>query len=88
LRTLVPAASMLLIACGQDFGRAPSIEYYRSHPAEWERAVWVCTNEPATLEHTPACVTALEALRTHKGLRIRPERQLAALPPALPASDR
>jgi hypothetical protein len=51
-------------SCTQDAeGPVQSVAYYRSHPAEWERRVWVCTNEPGNLEHTPECTNALLALQ-------------------------
>lgn len=50
-------------ACTQDEGSITSVAYYRSHPREWERAVWVCTNDGNALEHTLGCANALQALR-------------------------
>jgi hypothetical protein len=61
---LAVAGILVAVACTQE-GEGPvqSVAYYRSHPAEWERRVWVCTNEPGTLEHTPECANALLALQ-------------------------
>jgi hypothetical protein len=56
-------AILVAVACTPEAeGPVQSVAYYRSHPAEWERRVWVCTNEPGTLEHTPECAHALLAL--------------------------
>lgn len=60
IRSLAFAGYGLVAACGED--AAPSVDYYRRHPAQWEREVWICTNEPAIHEHIRACASALEAL--------------------------
>ena len=45
---LAVAGILVAVACTQEAeGPVQSVAYYRSHPAEWERRVWVCTNEPA-----------------------------------------
>jgi hypothetical protein len=60
---LAVAGILVAVACTPETeGPVQSVAYYRSHPAEWERRVWVCTNEPGTLEHTPECAHALLAL--------------------------
>ena len=60
---LAVAGILVAVACTQDAeGPIQSVAYYRNHPAEWERRVWVCTNEPGNLEHTPECAIALLAL--------------------------
>jgi hypothetical protein len=61
---LAVAGILAEVACTQE-SESPvqSVAYYRSHPAEWERRVWVCTNEPGNLEHAPECASALLALR-------------------------
>jgi hypothetical protein len=57
-------AILVAVACTQEAeGPVQSVAYYRNHPAEWERRVWLCTNEPGNLEHTPECANALLALR-------------------------
>jgi hypothetical protein len=58
-------AAILIAAARTQDAEVPvqSVAYYRSHPAQWERRVWVCTNEPGTLEHTPECANALLALQ-------------------------
>ena len=57
------AGILAAVACTQDAeGPVQSVVYYRSHPAEWERRVWVCTNESGNLEHRPECKNALLAL--------------------------
>jgi hypothetical protein len=57
------AGILAAVACTQDAeGPVQSVAYYRSHPAEWERRVWVCTNVPTSLQYTPECANALLAL--------------------------
>jgi hypothetical protein len=61
---LAVAGILLAVAWTQEAeGPVQSVAYYRSHPAEWERRVWVCTNEPGDFEYTPECAHALLALR-------------------------
>lgn len=61
---LALAVTLVATACSHETeGPVRGVAHYHSHPAEWERRVWVCTNERATLEHTPYCANALLALR-------------------------
>ena len=68
---LAVAGVLVAVAWTQEAeGPVQSVAYYWSHPAEWERRVWVCTNEPGTLEHTPECANALLALRRATSLSV------------------
>jgi hypothetical protein len=91
IRALALAAPALVAACGQSPASAPSLEYYRTHPAEWERAIWLCTNEPPTLEDSHACVIALQLLRSTAqatGAASAGDRRVAALGRAVRDADR
>jgi hypothetical protein len=62
---LALTGSLLAVACTRKTeSPVQDVAYFRNHPAEWEQRVWVCTNDPGTLEHTPECATALLALRS------------------------
>jgi hypothetical protein len=61
---LAVAGILVAVACAPEAeGPVQSVAYYRSHRAEWERRVWVCTNETGALAYTPECANALLALR-------------------------
>jgi hypothetical protein len=59
---LALAGGVVAAACSKEELPSGSVAYYRSHPAEWERALWVCTNDGSTLEHTIGCANALRLL--------------------------
>lgn len=56
------ASGFLVAACTAGEGPSGSVAYYRTHPAEWERAVWICTNDGSEFVSTIGCANALALL--------------------------
>ena len=59
---LALANAVFLAACTGKDCPSGSVAYYRTHPAEWERAVWVCTNDDSAFVSTIGCVNVLAVL--------------------------
>ena len=58
----VLAGGFLMAACTAGEGPSGRVAYYRTHPAEWERAVWICTNHGSAFVSTIGCANALALL--------------------------
>ncbi|MFH6974970.1 EexN family lipoprotein [Neisseria sp. 23W00296] len=55
---LSATALLLLAACGE---KAHDVQWYLDHPQELDAQLDKCSNDPAKLRDTPACINAREA---------------------------
>ncbi|ASP16634.1 entry exclusion protein [Neisseria sp. KEM232] len=55
---LSATALLLLAACGEE---AHDVQWYLDHPQELDAQLDKCSNDPAKLRDTPACINAREA---------------------------